>query len=352
MNTQWLLENAGYPVRYSLTHDASYIAPMMENEEVKSWFERLSNRMIFSDLSNIHGSHGYRYENIIGKCFILGLDSQIPIFDSLINFFVSFLDKHITEECDEKLTFGKIYHYRDYETIIACYLPFLGYAQEKSVRYIADKRVNLIYEFTRENRYDIYRSELVYSGAKKEWRPYILDPALYHDGNIRFPSIHDLILFAGMYPYFDEETRTKAETTIKWIFGDGYSSVHGQLYYYAPDDPSYKSKGINSKIHLHDFSQPEPKDMQSLLFHCFLFSHFQEAKKSKWFSDALTYLNNYKTESGCYIFPKEMITEQKDSYVTGGGHMNPGESKKNKKYAEILSTFWMEKILANLSQLS
>ena len=349
-NREWLLENADYPIKYSLTQEDSYIEQVLENAEVKSWLDRLTDRVICGDLSKIHGSHDYRYDNIVGKCFILGLNKKIPQFDFAMRFFIDFLDKNINNIYDDKLTFWKIYQYRDYETIMACYMPFLGYAYEKSVQYMAKKRACIIYEFTKQGRYDIYRSDLAYPGAKKEWKPYIIDPELYKDGNIALPSIHDLILFAGMYPYFDNEMRKKVETTVQWIFGDGYAGINDCLYYYAPDDPSYKSKGINNKIWLPDFSKPaiNPREMQALLLHCFILSHFEEAKKTKWFSESILYLEQYKTESGNYIFTKEMIVEQKDSYVVNGGHMNIGESKKNKTYAEIISTYWMEKIFANL----
>ena len=43
-----------------------------------------------------------------------------------------------------------------------------------------------------------------------------------------------------------------------------------------------------------------------------------------------------------------MIAEKKDAYVHNGGHMNAGENKKSKNYAEIISTYWMERILANI----
>jgi hypothetical protein len=244
-----------------------------------------------------------------------------------------------------------MYHYRDYETILACYMPFLGYAHEKSVQYVASKRANIVCEFTRQGRYDVYRDDLAYPGANKAWKPYILDPELYRDGNIALPSIHDLILFAGMYPHFDHETREKVETTVRWLFGGGYASIHDRLYYYAPDDPNYKSKAINSKVRLPDLrelSRADAGDLQGLLYLCFILSHFREARE--WVSEAVLCLERYKTESGRYVFPKEMIAEKKDSYATDGGHMNPGESKKNKRYAEIVSTYWMERICANLNR--
>jgi len=350
MNFEWLMESADYPIKYSLTRDASYIAQIMDNEEVAMWLNKLVNRAAVSDFGGIHGSHDYRYENIIGKCYILGLDANVPEFDSAVRFFVNFLDKHITDTYDDTLTFGKMYQFRDYETILSCYLPLLGYADEKSVQYIAKKRADIVYSFTSQNRYDVYRSDLSYPGAKKEWKPFILDPALYADGNIAFPSVHDLILFAGMYPHFDAETKNKVETTIKWMFTDEYASINSQLYYYAPLDPAYKSKSINSKIGLHNFTNPNIKDMQSLLYYCFIFSHFSEAKNSIWFENAMAHLNSYKTTTGRYIFPKEMIREQKDTYAHNGGHMNVGENKKSKNYAEVISTYWMEKILVNVNQ--
>ncbi|MCL2776250.1 MAG: hypothetical protein FWD71_23355 [Oscillospiraceae bacterium] len=341
MNKEWLLENAGYPIKYSLTQEQSYIAPMLENEEVKAWLGRLTDRVMCNDLSNIHGSHDYRYENIVGKCFILGLNAKVPPFDLGIRFFIDFLDKHIPNTYDDKLTFGKMYQYRDYETILACYMPFLGYSQEKSVQYVANKRADIIYGFTKQNRYDVYRTDLAYPGAKKEWKPYIIDPELYKDGNIALPSIHDLILFAGMYPHFEQKTKDKVETTVRWIFDDRYSQINYRLFYYAPDNPSYKSKAINARINL-------SYDPQSLLYRCFIFSHFEEARKTKWFSKAMDYLKSYKPETGRYVFPNEMIAEQKDSYVNNGGHMNVGESKRSRDYAEIISTYWMEEIFANL----
>jgi len=346
MNRDWLLEHADYPIKYILTRDGSYLDRALENDEVKYWLGRLTGRA----LGSVHGSHDYRYENIAGKCFILGLNSEIPQFDAAMRFFINFLDGHITKTYGDELTFDKMYGYRDYETIMACYMPFLGYAGEKSVRYVAEKRANIIYGFTRQNRYDVYRDDLAYPGANKAWKPYILDPELYRDGNIAFPSVHDLILFAGMYPYFDRETKERVETTVKWIFDERYASINNSLYYYAPDDPRYKTKHINGKVPLFDFDDPnpDPGDVQSIVYRCFIYSHFREARKSKWFARALAYLDGYKQPTGRYIFPKGMTVEKADCYVHGGGHMNVGESKKTKNYAEIISTYWMERILSNL----
>ena len=62
----------------------------------------------------------------------------------------------------------------------------------------------------------------------------------------------------------------------------------------------------------------------------------------------MAYMDNYISGDGVYNFPKHMIVEKKDCYVISGGHMNVGENKKNKKYAEIISTYWMNRIKQNL----
>lgn len=341
MNTEWLLSVAGYPIKYNLTRDPSLIDGLLANSDVALWLSSLGSRIAAGGLADIHGSHDYRYENIIKKCFILGLDSRVLEFDADIGFYINFLNAQIKREHGETLTFGKMYQFRDYETVLACYLPFLGWASEPCVRYIAEKRISLLYEFTKQGRYDIYADVSGLPGIKKEWKPYIVDPALYADGNIRVPTVHDFILLAGIYRFLDENMKLMAETTVGWIFSDGYKNLAGNYYFYAPRDPAYKTKSLAHRIILPDISDPD-SNPGNLLFLCFIFSHFKEARKSAWLSETLAYLESYKNAAGRFIFPPKLIPEQKD-----GPRMNPGEQKKNPLYAEIVSTYWMERIYGN-----
>ena len=129
----------------------------------------------------------------------------------------------------------------------------------------------------------------------------------------------------------NKEEKDKAETVAAWLFGYGYNDVYPRFYYYAVLDPSYKAKAINSKVDLNGNN----------LFTCFILSHFDSARDSTWFAKSMMYYEQFKTADGRFIFPKTMIAEQKD-----GDHMNIGESKRD-KYTEILSTYWMERILNN-----
>jgi hypothetical protein len=173
MNTDWLLDNSDFPIKYLLTKDRSYIKKFMENHEVQYWLSQLKQRSGNAELGEIHGSHDYRMENILGKCWILGLSKAIPVFAHYMDFIINYLNNHIKESREDKLSFTKIYSYRDYETVLSCFLPMLGYGNEASVKYIAGKRINILYNFVNQKRYDIYVDASGYKGVKKEWQAYI-----------------------------------------------------------------------------------------------------------------------------------------------------------------------------------
>jgi hypothetical protein len=351
MNTkEWLLDNADIPIKYILTKDKKYLENLLGNFEVTYWLSQLKPRSENKNIGDIHGSHDYRMENILGKCWILGLSKVIPVFSQYLEFIIDFLNKHINEHCADKLSFNKIYSYRDYETVLACFLSVIGFADEAAIKYICEKRINILYNFTKQKRYDIYVDGSKYKGIKMEWQPYIIYPDLYADGNIALPDMHDFILFSGMYDKFDKENKNKIEAIVKWIFEDKYMDIIGRYGYFYVPGGAYNVKAIITKINLIDFKTMsfDNGDLCGLLFMCYILSRFESAKRSEWFKLAMKYLNNYKTPDNRYIFPKYMIMEKTDCYVIGGGHMNIGEDKKSKKYSEIISTYWMDKIQENV----
>jgi len=213
MCEKWLAENASAPIKYILSGDKKYIPEVLENAEVKYWLSKLKDMSAEKKLYWIHGSHDYRYENILGKCAILGLSKEIAELDDNIKFILDFLHGHIKNKDIEQspLSFGKIYAYRDFEMIVACFLPMLGYQDDPAVRYIAEKRINIVYNFTKQKRYDIYADSAKLKYVKKEWQASVINPELYADGNISLPSAHDFILFAGMYEYLEKALREKVE---------------------------------------------------------------------------------------------------------------------------------------------
>lgn len=351
MNTSWLLESADTPIKYNLCKEKNDIEELFHNTEVFGWISRLTERSESDNIGDIHGSHDYRMENILGKCWILGMSNRSERFAEKMTFIIKYLENQIQSDSVNENGFGRIYHYRDHEKVLCCFLPFLGFYNEPAVEYITGQRINILYEFTRQMRYDIYIDGQKLKGVKKEWQPYVINPDLYADGNISLPDMHDLLLFAGMYPFLTEENRNKAEAVVQWFFGSGYGSIIRRYGYFYVPGGSYSTKAVIFKPHLPDFRNTEldKNDLVSLLFNVFVLSYFRTARESPWFSSALYYLEQYKNSSCRYCFPPYMITEKPDSYVIMGGHMNVGENRKNKMYKEIISTYWMERIYQNIN---
>lgn len=347
----WLMENADTPIRFNLSHRADDKKLLLKNSEVADWFSRLTQRASDNEIGKVHGSHDYRMENILGKCWILGLSKNIRPFSENMVFLTEFLNRHIETNPSEVLSFGKLYHYRDYEKVLGCFLPLLGYQNESSIMHITRRRINALYEFTRQKRYDIYVDGSKLKGVKKDWQPYIINPDLYADGHIALPDMHDLILFAGMYDILAEDEKQKIEVVVQWLFGEQYNTLYRRYGYFYVPGGAYLVKAIIFKPNLLNFKEMsfDKGDLASLLFTLFVLSHFQSAKKSEWFSFALDYLEQYKNQESRYQFPPHMIAEKPDCFVIGGGHMNVGENKKVKHYHEIISTYWVARIYRNLN---
>lgn len=346
----WLLDNADIPIRHNTDKSVGNNEQLLGNTEVSAWFSRLAERSQSGNIGDIHGSHDYRMENILGKCWILGLSKQVPTFDDKMAFIIDYLNSHIQNAPADNLSFGKIYHYRDHEKVLCCFLPLLGYYNDAVVFHIVRKRIDVLYSFARNKRYDIYIDGSQLKGVKKEWQPYIINPDLYSDGHIALPDMHDFILFAGMLPFLTDEEREKVEVIAEWLFDEGYKRIIRRYgYFYAPGG-TYNAKAVIFKLHILDFRDMsfDKSDLTSLIFTMFVLSHFKTARESEWFSLALSFLDQYKNGNGRYAFPAYLIAEKPDSYVIFGGHMNVGENRKSKSYNEIVSTYWMERIYNNM----
>ncbi|MDE6600045.1 MAG: hypothetical protein K2K34_08225, partial [Oscillospiraceae bacterium] len=235
VNRQWLLETADVPIQANLTSNFADSQRLLQNKEVSEWFSRLEERSAADNIGDIHGSHDYRMENILGKCRILGLSKNNEQFAEKMKFITRFLNRHIQTAPPEELSFGKLYHFRDCEKVLSCFLPLLGFHDDPAVQHIVRKRIDILYDFTRQKRYDIYVDGSKLKGVKKEWQPYIIDPELYSDGHIALPDMHDFLLFAGMYPFLSDGDKNKVEAIAGWLFDKDYEKIIRRYgYFYVP----------------------------------------------------------------------------------------------------------------------
>jgi hypothetical protein len=355
-NVDWLFENANVPIKYCITEKHKPQRKIMEDEllkfpEVSFWLNILSNNAKVNSIKNIHGSHDYRYENIMGKLTQLGLNREISIFDRCCTFYLKFLDRQIRMKRDKDLTISKLYSFYDYELLIVTFLSLAGYVDAPAVQYVIQKRISLLYEFTKERRYDIYIDGSRYPGVKKEWQPFIIDPSLYDDGNIHFPTIHDYFLFSVSIEQLNTQLQTKIDTIVNWLFDEQYEMIKRNYGYFYVPGGAYSTKAICFKFNIPNISENRvnEEDIMYLLQRVYILSHFKICNYNDWFKKAIDYLKTFRNETGRYEFPRKMLTEKRDTYWIFSGHMGMGENRRKKPSNEIESTYWMEKTLSNLN---
>ncbi len=84
-NIEWLSEVADEPIKCNLLHMNSgnvsqqYEEKLLEHPQVQYWLEQLKEATS-KPIVKIHGSHDYRYENIMGKLWNLGVRSNMKAF--------------------------------------------------------------------------------------------------------------------------------------------------------------------------------------------------------------------------------------------------------------------------------
>jgi|LSQX01.1.fsa_nt_gb hypothetical protein len=351
-NKKWLLENSNIPIKFNLNLDSiSSNNEFLQFPEVQYWMSYLKKYYETNCMPKIHGSHDYRFENIMGKLVQLGAYSEIESFHQYVSIYLNFLHGHIQRANKDPLSFGKVYQSYDYELIIATFLSQAGYFKDYAIQYVFQKRLNILYSFAIEKRYDIYMDASNLPGVKKEWKDSIIHTDLYMDGNIHLPTVHDIIFFGiAMKNHPDIATIDKVNVILDWIFDDRYKDISDRYGYFYIPWGSYATKAICWKFRMPDvlIMDESAKSLNSLLHSTYIMSFFENSKSSDWFNAALTYLNSFKTESERYIFPRDMLQEKKDGYWIFGSHMGMGEDRKIKSFIEIESTYWMEKILDNI----
>ena len=114
------------------------------------------------------------YITLVQAC--LGCTIEIPTIDGVKAVSYTHLDVYKRQE----LSFGKIYHYRDCEKVLCCFLPLLGFFDDDAVKHIVGQRLELLYNFTKIKCYDIYVDGAQLKGVKKEWQPFVINPCLLY----------------------------------------------------------------------------------------------------------------------------------------------------------------------------
>ncbi len=350
------MENGGPVIRYrtatELTEDMGgcdydkLVAELLDSKPVKLWLSRCQPIATPSHYKyayyTIHGSKNTFFENVVPKLVQLGLRAGMPVFDEATVSYRERLNEDVSKRYEDPFTLF-------YLTLLAVFLAMAGYEKEDAIRTVLNRRLEALYEFTRQGNYDIYVDPRDYPSIPKSYRVNIVNPRLYQDNIIVLPWIYDIYGFAAIYQKSDANLIKKIDAIIQYIltpeyqrFPHGYGSI-----------VLSKSRALlmGWSVHIPGFFgyQDTQSDFiwKSLVQCVALMASFPAAQRHSWFRESMKCLDGFKTERGTYILPKHYITESKSGYWISGQRMGLGENRHKRLWHELESTFWMMKINLN-----
>ncbi len=356
----WLMENADSVIRYRIANEfikdgnncdlKDLQQKMLENTEVQLWLENLRLKIPSQDRRHdmVHGSFDFSFENAMLKALQLGLHAGIPQLDDALQFYFRYLQNEAANTDKKRTLF--------YSNIIASMLLKAGYRTELVVSYMKGS-LDELYSFTRLKNYDIYvenRSE--FKGLPTIWKNKpIIKPEIFVRFGFGYPMIYDMIGLSAMYQLGDTDINEKIENVVDYIVNDEFHDKIADGYGIipepedrAPGRAKYHGMGWDPKLpgyyNMDEYVKTNPA---RLLFFADIMCDYPGVVKSRWYNDAITIFEQFKTSNGTYCFPKEFLRE-KGGYAVQGFHLGLGENRRKKLWCEIESTFRMVRLKSKL----
>ncbi len=336
----WLREHGGPVIRYrtatELLEDPGNVdlgrlrTQLLASPLVRRWLDRLVPGVL-------HHSKSTAFENAMGKLVDLGLRAGMAPLDEKA---MPFREWFAREMQAPKGVFSLFYR-----SIVGSGLVRAGYRDELLCEFWR-RRLDVLSETAVARDYDIYVNQDTYGDYPKAFRQHrLVDPALYPEGELQLPWIHDLYALTH-WPteWRDAQTREKIDSVVSYVLHpdyqampEGYGTMRaGKRRYYA----------IGWSVHLPSCHRLELLDYSSryLVQRLELMAHFREARGHPWFKRCLGFLEGLRIGGGTYLFPRPYLRELKQGYWVHGACMGLEENRRPKRALELESTFRMVKI--------
>jgi len=330
---EWLMTNGSPVVQYRTAveladepgaYNQNQLASnLIKDPHVLTWLRKTPQ--------GIHGSDDY-FETILLKLIRFGFRAGMEPMDQFSDPYRKMLEK------------GRIDRYEPYDhyhgMMITNLLAYAGYA-EAAVLDRVHQRLELVYEFVRQERYDLYLEPEQATGAPPAWRHMILRPDLYNGWEARFPWLHDVYGFSALNQHSTETERSMVEAVIRWMLSNAYHAIDDRYGYLKLYPGRYKAMGWKMNLPGYpDLSHLRPYDKRTLVQRVIELSVYHPVREHPWFDCCLNHLKGYRMEQGTYLFPAEYLREA-SGYSVFGMHMGLGGFPRNRQVIEMESTFWM-----------
>jgi hypothetical protein len=352
-NLKWLVDNAESPIRYRTVTELLKVSDSRKVGLLKK--ELLSHSMVQFWLNNLvpnfeknvmHSGKLEAFENAMGKLYELGVRRGMEALDEKTKPFLNWL-AHQTQLPNERYHFPFSVFYR---TLVASFLSMTGYSDDIAVNTWTLKRLDTIYPFVKEGKYDIYKAQDSSRSFPKAYRRYpLIDPALYPNGEMKLPWIHDINAFLHSPSIMeDNRLKEKVEVIISYILKPEYQGLHSGYGMIRLEPSKYYVMGWSIHLPAYFESNVPAKDFGHFLLLLNMLSRSKTARKHSWFKRSLSLIERFRTPNGLFVFPRNFLREEKFGYWIAGLRMALEANRKTEKASVCESTFRAFEILARI----
>jgi len=314
----WLLEQGGPSIKlrvYNLKNDLPEIdakkavSMLLQCREVNTALGFLDGFKVQArDKKTVeHLIHYYKetcIDHFFSKLMTFGFRAGLPAFEMkfrpVIDFFA---DLHSSEQ-----DYGYCY-----SLMLHRFFFMAGYTDETIVESMV-QRINAIHKLAEKRIFDIYQDGSGLPRPSKQWinRGIIKDDLnpFSKAAEQPLPTIYDLSALA----YFPDACmnpciQKKTDDIVQYILEPDFQKIpehYGLLW--DKSKQQYYACGWAPVLPLYeDNDRPKHIGATSILNYLHLMSRFKTARNSKWYQSCLKSLEQYRTEKGTYIFPKEYL---------------------------------------------
>lgn len=127
------------------------------------------------------------------------------------------------------------------------------------------------------------------------------------------PTTYDLSAMAYFQQYNqDPGIQSKIDDIIEYILTEEFQALpEGYGLLWVKERHIYHACGWNPTLPMYeDYIRPGHLSHNAILNYLTLMSYYKNAIQSKWFVDGMNYLDQFKTERGTYLFPKEYLNRK------------------------------------------
>lgn len=374
----WILENGGPAIQLRIFNSRpdnkkdinTIISNLLSLKEVNTALDYLDAFEVEAkDKKTLeHLIHYYKdtcIDNFFPRLLDLGFRAGMPVFDKKMQPVKKVFSYMLSQDFDYCCYYRPMLHR---------FIFMSGYADQEIAASMA-QRINFIHKAAKDRIFDIFQDGNNLPKLPANW----VDRGILKDALNPFsamaqtplPTIYDLSALA----YFlnchnDTETQAKADDIVEYILDpefqklpEGYGLIwdKAKRRYYAcgwsPTLPLYK-----------DYDRPSHLGSHSVLNYLSMMSNFRAAINSKWFKNCMKHVEQFRTEKGTYLFPKEYLAGK---YICPGStscilgiHANLDEAflsernrrlKRNEREAflrELAGTLNMVEIKSRIAELT